>query len=186
MAPKYVFSNDGQGMGGFLCPPGHPNLHYTVKEYYGGRMKKEPDGLRSVESVADDDSVPGPIRVHARRILKDAVLVESENWMREVYGYFRHMYSPDGVDRNVSNLTNDPTDELPPGRHAGYLTVREYFPDHEPRVDLVRGGGKYGSWPCCKCSQTVQYEPRIDAFAVFGKEHAGCPEGGNHEKTTDE
>lgn len=57
---------------------------------------------------------------------------------------------------------------MPPERHAAVALIREYFPDHEPRVDLINNPGKgYGAYPCSKCGEVVQYEARFDAHAIL-------------------
>jgi hypothetical protein len=77
---------------------------------------------------------------------------------------------------------------LPAERHLGYLCVRSYFPDHQPRTDLIADPGTgYGSYPCVKCGKRVQYEARQDAFAevLAGLEwrvSTDCPGGGKHER----
>lgn len=73
--------------------------------------------------------------------------------------------------------------EMSPERHAAAAFVRQYFPDHKTRLDLIADPGKgYGSYPCAKCDKRVQYEARVDALAVFGEGNGHvCPEGGSHE-----
>jgi hypothetical protein len=153
------------------------------------------------------------LQAQARKIMDEAELACSESWVRSVYGYFRGSYSPDGTDRNVSNAVHPATAcecgyqrwsakaleihlsesyghramELPPAdHHLGYLTVRKYFPGHQPRTDLIEDPGKgYGSYPCSKCGQQVQYEARKDAWCVVKVTpwswNPDCPEGGQHE-----
>lgn len=75
---------------------------------------------------------------------------------------------------------------LPADHHLGYLCVREYFPDHQPRTDLIADPGRgYGSYPCDKCGTRVQYEARYDAWCVVQtmpwKWTPDCPEGGHHQ-----
>lgn len=56
---------------------------------------------------------------------------------------------------------------MAPERHAAVAYIREHFPAHEPRVDLIENPGKgYGSWPCTKCGEKVQYEAKFDAHTV--------------------
>jgi hypothetical protein len=106
----------GQGMGGFLAPPGHPDHVYEVRSYYprpgattiniGSR--READGYSSVSSVIknEHDEYPEAIVRSAQRIMDAAELACSEAWVRNVYGYFRNSYSPDGADRNVSGAVS--------------------------------------------------------------------------------
>lgn len=88
-----------------------------------------------------------------------------------------------------------PIEPIDPARHLAVLTVREYFPDHEPRLDLIADPGHgYGASPCTKCGEKVQYEAKFDKLAKVttrmdgrGMTHwtyeTDCPEGGDH--TTD-
>jgi hypothetical protein len=220
---------DGQGQGGFLAPPGHPDHFFVVRSYYVRPGKTSvnisarergngADGYSSVSSVAANQygEYPDGIVAGARHVLERAELTCSGGWMRMVYGYFRNSYSPDGTDRNVGNAVifnplgcrvcgkpvltavhgyTDPAfdhEYSPRSRpaaehHLGYLCVRKYFPDHEPRLDLIADPGQgYGSWPCAKCGRRVQYEARVDALAevISGMRWqyiTECPEGGQHE-----
>lgn len=218
--PLYVIHKDDVGVGGFLCPPGHPNLHYAVYAYYKGRRKQSPDAIASLNSVLASDNVPEAVRQRAQRIMDEAQLTCSERWVRSVYGYFRHSYAPESGSRNVAeslssnqlrcqcgeefvsrhqlerHLERNGAPEIsahrevtvayPPERHLGYLTVKEYFPEHAPRLDLIADPGRgYGSYPCAKCGQRVQYEAREDALCVISggygwKADPVCPKGGAH------
>lgn len=182
-----VVFKDGRdgGSGSFLCPPGHPNLKYSVYVYEGHR--REPNMITSVEGAATDEYLPESARRRAQKMLDDADLVCSEMWVRNVYGYFRHMYVPVDGSRKATDLidvTRVPADErehFTPERHAAVATVREYFPDHEPRVDLIKDSSYcYGAYACTKCGTSVQYEPKFDALAEFGR-GPDCPKGGQHE-----
>ncbi len=176
----YRIDKDGQGAGGLMCPPGHPNLFYVAKMYTGPRGRKV-IGWSSIDSVLDDPDASEGVKRTVRRILDSAKLTCSEDWLRQVYGYFRHSYAPESLTRNVSESISDRSDSLPPERHLAVLCVREYFPDHQPRLDLITDPGKgYGSWPCTKCGAKVQYEARIDAHAVYDTRKAECPNGGTH------
>jgi len=239
--PLYIIKHDGQGSGGFLAPPGHPFHEYTVVGYWGGRVKpvNGPDLIASLDYLIEDEDrdVPAGIKAQAKRIMDSAELACSEAWVRSVYGYFRHSYSPDGKDRNVSHALTVSgytcacgarewsrgvfqlhlnralkamlrlragygryrklpeaapgphyrvKPAYPPERHLGYLMVKSYFPEHEPRLDLIADPGRTGSWPCDKCGQRVQYEARKDTWCVVTSGmrwtyDPDCPEGGHHE-----
>ena len=83
-------------------------------------------------------------------------------------------------------------DRIDPARHLAVLCIREYFPDHEPRLALIDNPGKgYGSYPCTKCGESVQYEAKLDKRAKVTTRMDGsgmtqwtfatdCPEGGDH------
>jgi hypothetical protein len=126
-------------------------------------------------------------RLQARvaKLYADSALVHSELWVRTVYGYFRNCYAPESGSRNVADciIIKADDDEPPPERHLGYLMVKEYFPDAEPRLDLIAdSSGGYGSQPCAKCGVTLQYEARVDAFAEAITAKRDCPKGGVHER----
>lgn len=100
------------------------------------------------------------------------------------------------VPERVRATNPNPPEPIDPARHLAVLCVRGYFPDHEPRLDLIEDPGKgYGMYPCTKCGQKVQYEAKFDKLAiVLTKVVAGrgtvwtyvteCAEGGDH--TTEE
>ena len=176
----YRITRDGQGMGGFLSPPGHPKYYYVLEEMRpSGRGK--PLRTYSLDYVFDLDNVA--VKMQAGRILETAILVDSDLWERYVYGYFRHMYVPVGGSRNAADLVSNYRGELPAERHAAVVTIRKYFPDHAPRLDLIADPGHgYGSWPCIRCGARVQYEARHDALVAFGKSEVYCgKDHGKHE-----
>jgi hypothetical protein len=191
----------------FMCPPGHPNHFYEVRGARRGQIMKNPHTITSVDSAATTDAgyMPTEIVRQARELLAKAELVNSEDWQRHVYGYFRGTYSPDGVDRNVSHsliighkwyvdkgsqydslnrsdevlAADDP--RVIPEHHMGYLLIKEYFPDAKPRLDLIAdASGGYGQRPCAKCGTALQYEAKVDRFAEAITCKLSCPEGGEH------
>lgn len=220
---------DGQGSGGFLCPPGHPNHEHVLEGFWsrdgkavnvGARRRGNgPDYIGSIDGALGDEAerngVPQHVRDQAARIMAAAQMTCSELWVRSVYGYFRGCYAPESGSRSVSHaiiaegtcqcgeycvtaaglekhLSEHGTYghgalDLPASRHLAYLAVREYFPDHEPRLDLIADPGSgYGSHECVKCGQRVQYEARKDALCVVASGsrctyNPDCPEGGAHE-----
>lgn len=150
----------GDGMGGFLCPPGHPNLTHEVQEMAGNHRVT---GMMALDTAATTDYVSEGVRRAAQRMLDNATLRESDGWVRMVYGYFRNMYRPEGGSADVSNLVHDPSNSLPVDRHAAVAFIRQYFPEHVARVDLITDPGNgYGSHPCVKCGKRVQYEACVD------------------------
>jgi len=173
-----IHSDPRESVGGFMCPPGHPNHTYSVHSYPSARARNA-DGYYSLDSILDADWVPARVRAQAQRIMDAAELVCSELWVRHVYGYFRNMYLSETGSRDVSDLVTDPANALPAGRHAAVALVRQYFPDHQPRVDLIadpRYG--YGSYECVKCGVAVQYDASIDALAPYDTRNATCTSGG--------
>jgi hypothetical protein len=146
----------------------------------------------ALESAATESWVPEPIRARAAKLLAEPLPAPSELWVRSVYGYFRNMWSPDGVERNASKLVVGRPDGVPVEWHAAVMHIRQFFPDHEPRTDLIANPGKgYGSYPCDKCGERVQYEARLDALAIVSTSMSGagitqwsyvteCAKGGAH------
>ena len=131
------------------------------------------------------EQYPG-VQGRIERLFAEAKLVCSESWLRSVYGYFRSMYAPEDDDKNVSKAIQNPDNSLPPERHLGYLCVKADFPEHTPRLDLIRlpAGAGWGVWPCVKCGAQVQYSAEIDGFEAYGK-GSECGKGGVHEISTD-
>jgi hypothetical protein len=153
-------------------------LRYGIIERSSNRWNAYEVGSYALDS--DAEWIPVGIRTRAARMLTDAVRVESPAWVAMVYGYFRNMYARDGLMWTLASdlVQGDYPDEW----HAGYVWVRKYFPEHVLRADLIRDPGKgYGSWPCVKCDQRVQYEARYDAHVVYPN-GATCTDGGRHEQ----
>ncbi len=183
------------GQGQFMCPPGHPMHRYHLE----AGPARNPNALMGLQHALDADTwgVTDSLRARVQKLYDEAELVMSEDWVRQVYGYFKNSYSPDGTDRNVSNAVFVKAGEpLPPAtHHLGYLCVRKYFPDATPRLDLIEYSDGYGQRPCVKCGTSLQYEASADAWlpvkAVsyhpdYVSKHLdevmACPEGGQHSK----
>lgn len=178
--PLYVISRDGKGVGGFLCPPGHWNHEYALHAYYNGRRKPVVDGLYTIEYALDQESQAAEsvqAKVHA--IMASSELVCSELWLRNVYGYFRNCYAAQDGSRDVSRCRTDRTHALPAELHLAVLHVRQFFPDHQSRADLIADPGKgYGAFACLNCGLRVQYEPRNDALVTLtGSNGVICLQG---------
>lgn len=225
MAKTLYLIKESDGSGGFLSPPGHPHHRYTVEGYFGGKMRpvSGPNFIGALDHLIEDPwgDVPADVKERAHKIMAEATLEPDEDWIRQVYGYFAHSYSPDGVDRNVSNAVSTSklhcrcgqefwrqseldrhldglsaeasyahyavAKPLPPAEHhLGYLLVREYFPDHTPRADLIaHPEGNYGNRECTKCHERVQYEACRRGWCKVEIQPwrwiRECPAGGMHE-----
>jgi hypothetical protein len=182
MTNRYKISKNRQGSGGFLCPPGHPFHVYTAVGMEGSREV----AWGSLDMILNDPDAEPKVRARAQEIMDAAQLTCSEAWIRQVYGYFRNCYAPESGSRNVSECVVRRKDgpAIPDARHLAVLTVRQYFPDAAPRPELIADPGNgYGTRKCAKCGQTVQYEARFNAFAVYGR-GPGCPEGAQHDPGT--
>lgn len=171
--------------GSFLCPPGHPMHRHAVQ----AGPKLNPNLIAGLDYALENQhgDVPEKVREAVQKLYDEATLIRSELWEREVYGYFRNSYSPDGIHRNVSKAL--PLGETGPDEHhLGFLTIREYFPDAEPRPDLIRWSGEplYGARSCVKCAARIQYEAKFDVYCqVFPgfpewRYVTDCPQGGTH------
>jgi hypothetical protein len=179
---RIIDGKDG-GMGSFLCPPGHPNLKYSIIEKSSRSWNAYEVGAYSLDS--DGEWIPAGIRRTAERMLTSAVLIESPAWVATVYGYYRNMYAREGVMwERADQLVGGKPGDYPDDWHAGVVFVRKYFPDHEVRADLIRDPGQgYGAYPCTRCGERVQYEARFDALVIYP---AGieCAAGGQHSGDT--
>lgn len=160
-----IVSGKNGGTGSFLAPPGDPALTHSLHEFTGPRGRTVIGISHISYALTDEADAAESIKATVRNLLERAQREPSELWVRNVYGYFRSMYAPESGTRNVSDAISDSSNSLPAERHLGFLCVREYFPDHEPRLDLIADPGKgYGSYPCLKCDERVQYEARFDAL----------------------
>ena len=84
------------GSGSFICPPGHPRHDYELHEYSSPRGRRV-QGVFAVDYALEPIAAAYPYLVHqVQKIMDGAELVESEAWIRMVYGYFRSMYAPLG------------------------------------------------------------------------------------------
>jgi hypothetical protein len=120
--------------GSFMEPPGHISHRYSVTSYgvYGG------DSYGSVTNALDNEWTPEPVKEFLRGLMeRENKPVCDELWLRKTYLYFKHCFSPDGEDRNVSDCIIDSSGIGRADWHLGYMYVKARFPEHEPRVDLI-------------------------------------------------
>lgn len=127
---KWSISREYAGTGASMCPPGHPAFEFSIIE----GTARRPHFIGSI--MSNEEFIPESIRRRAAQLIADATLIESEGWLRRVYGYFRGMYlAPDG-GRNVADLLSGKKaaelDLAQPERHAAVVMVREFFPHHSP------------------------------------------------------
>lgn len=136
METRFVIAHEG--MGNFLCPPGHASHSYSVREYnVHGRSREQ--GSMSLEYAATCEYAPEHIREAVKRKLAELPGTFTPEWEREVYQYFKHCYSPDGLTRDVTKceIVRGETPQQRPDWHLGYLCVRKYFPDAKPNLELI-------------------------------------------------
>lgn len=148
-------------------------LRYSIVEKSSNRWNAYECGSYALDSVTEYDWIPDGIRRRATELLATAERVESPAWVAMVYGYFRNMWAPSGTMwSTTTDLVSARAGQMPDGFaldwHAGAVFVRKYFPDHVTRSDLIADPGKgYGSYPCTKCGERVQYEARWDRLVVY-------------------
>lgn len=126
------------GMGSFCTPEGHADRSNHIVEMRGGHEM----GSMSITAAAEADYLPARVKSTAQKILRLQSLNVTEEFISSCYAYFRNCYSPDGMNRSASSClipgqNCTPDKPLPPEHHLGYLMVKEYDPNHTPRLDLI-------------------------------------------------
>jgi hypothetical protein len=138
---KYVIVTSG--MGGMLNPPKDAeHTHSVAIKYSNGRDA----GSMSLRAALKDEDVPVSVRLRIKSILLTTLPEMTEEWEHSVYNYFRGCYSPDGIDRNVSNVVIDKTNSRPADHHLAVMLIRSFFPDYTPNLELIENNGNKGSW----------------------------------------
>ena len=129
-----------EGMGGFLCPPGHPAHSRHVETDL--RRKPENRGSMSLEYAVADEFLDDTTRAEARSILEyweanKLPLSTVQEWIFQVLGYFRGCYNltPDvETGWHAGNVTI--TGKIDPMEHADYHAgvhcIRRYYPQYKP------------------------------------------------------
>lgn len=141
-----------------------------------------------VYALADDGT-----RYGALHLLEDHAETLTDNGFTDVR--IEPVQRRDGefIPERVRATVPVKVDRIDPGRHLAVLCIREYFPDHEPRLDLIEDPGNgHGGGKCGKCGARVQYEARVDKLCEVTTRVDGtgmthwtrnpeCPKGGDHE-----
>lgn len=281
---------NSQGMGAFLCPPGHPDHTHSLEGYESSRHRTAISSRRLSAALADGFDGQPEIRGQVQQIFDRADVRCDELWLRTVYAHFRNCYTPESGSRSASDVIAhnvarmaqaqaqaqldtlgaqlrerarvraavaeaggstpagenpenfrqgvtalygkrrgweitaapdatrvyvyaladdgsrysadhlaqyaealdasdeftsvtvsahpedstldrvvavlaDPPQPMDPERHSAVACIREYFPDHTPRLDLI-GNPKPTCGPCEKCGQKVQYEGKLGKLAA--------------------
>lgn len=120
-------------MGSFLDPPGSAQYDRHVEE----GPRDNPNSLMSLRGALDAEWLPDGFKSQVQAILNAQNVECTEEWLQEVYRHFRHCYSPDGENRRADACIIDKENNLPIERHLAVLYVRQWFPAHEPRTDLL-------------------------------------------------
>lgn len=133
------------GMGGFLNPPTHPEHDYSVSSVYGDNFSM------SLSAASESEWLNASTVIRAKAMLdewqKPDINSQSvKEWIYQVLGYFENCFSPDGIDRNVSNsLTWIPKNGKKWGdkwqnfkrdtnKHLGVMLIRKYYPEYKPSI----------------------------------------------------
>lgn len=151
-ASNYYLVNDG--MGGLLNPPTHPEHTYSIQEFRGGHEV----GFYSLSSCLSSEWMPRAVKGAAKGILKHWQAGKIDKaWEATIYNYFRHCYSLDGINRNVSDKNNmitfgkfwgnaEQEQGMNPTHHLAYMFIKEFYPDYEPNIELIHNNSTLGKW----------------------------------------
>ena len=141
-ASNYYLVSDGQG--GFLNPPGDSEHSFSIQEFRGSHNV----GSCSLRYAIECDWYPLQVKHAARQCInKHKGNTQDETWIASVYNYFRKCYSPDGINRNVSDcIITTEFSKYPPEWHLAYLFIKQFDSEHAPRLDLIANDPGYGSW----------------------------------------
>lgn len=152
-----------EGMGGCLCPPGHPMLTQCVET----DLRRKPGNRThmSLEEAMESPLIDAATRRAVKTILRtwersklpltDPAVRE---WILQVLGYFAGCYCRgDGSkpeDWHCANLVitgtkqgKEPGRKLTVDQHAGVHLIREYYPDYTP-ADADFANAYWGKKPC--------------------------------------
>jgi hypothetical protein len=137
-----------KGMGGFLCPPGHPEHSYSVETDL--RRRPENRGSMSLSAAVNYEWLDNITRHQAGQIIdkwnqnRPAIdSAEVKDWIQQVLGYFRGCYKnpklqePDCWAASVLSIDQD--NKADPmtliDYHAGVHLIRRYYPEYVPTAD---------------------------------------------------
>lgn len=131
-----------EGMGGFLNPPNDAEHTFSLVAKRRGREI----AAYSLREALKANEVPEDVKERIRALLDEHKPVFTEEWEHSVYNYFRNCYSPDGINRNVSDCIVDPENRQPKEHHLAYLFIKQFFPDYQPNEYLILNNGDKGAW----------------------------------------
>ena len=139
-----------KGMGGFLCPPGHPEHSYSVQTDL--RRREWNRGSMSLSFAAKCEWLDPFTKADARSALRKwsdnrpAIdSAEVKDWIQQVLGYFRGCYkgNPDLGEKawDAGNLRMDQKVDpmLNVELHAGVRLIRQYYPEYVPTAEDFAG-----------------------------------------------
>ena len=125
------------GQAGFLNPPTHPEHNFHVVS-----VRRDCFSI-GLFSAAKADWIVDNVRERAKEMLdeweanKPALKDDNvQDWIHQVLGYFNNCYSPDGINRNVSdcNIIKGSPFKIGVKKHLGVLLVKKYYPEYKPKA----------------------------------------------------
>ena len=126
-----------QGMGGFLCPPGHPMHTHSVETDVDHRPCFR--GGMCLESAVDCKWLDAATRSGAMNLLNqwNLPLAEAHEWVLQVLGYFKGCYcrgnGAQPEDWHAGNLLiGSEAGPQTVDHHAGVRLIRRYYPEYQP------------------------------------------------------
>jgi len=138
-----------RGMGGFLCPPGHPEHDHCVETDL--RRKPENRSSMSLGYAVDSPMLDDATKAAARTLLATweankppLTSPAAKDWIRQVLGYFKGCFNFEPEKESgwhAGNVTID--SDIDPlenaACHCGVHLIRKYYPDYQPsRLDFLR------------------------------------------------
>lgn len=128
-----------EGMGGFLCPPTHPEHTQSVQTDL--RRRRENRSSMSLSHALTCDWLEDRVKHRVQQILeqwnstKPALDTPAvQEWILTVLGYFKGCYKGDNGSWNVADLrmvpNANPMENI--DDHAGVRLIRKYYPDFTP------------------------------------------------------
>lgn len=181
-----------KGAGGFLNPPDHPEHKFSMETDL--RRKPENRGFMSLSSAAEAEYLSFEAREAARDKLKQwkkskksLTHPDTQDWIRQVMGYTRDMYSPDGKNWKVADLESD-HDRNPiehQNRHAGVHHIKKFYPNYRPKPEhfdeaywgakVKRVWKKQGELQDRKLkkSDVIRFKRKKDGVYVYGVAQSG-------------
>lgn len=135
-----IFYLSHSGMGGFLNPEGHAEHSWSISMVERGRES----GSMSLQGAIESEWTPVEVKDIAKNLLAQNPGRITKTWIKSVYRYFRHCYSKDGINRNVSDCVTfgkfwdnvELEKDMPAENHLGYLFVKKFDQNHTPQTDL--------------------------------------------------
>lgn len=138
------------------------NYRRGVTPLYGRRRGWEvtaaPDGTTVyVYALADDGT-----RYSANHLDEYAEALDRDDEFTNVH---RQQHPEDSILDRIRATVTDPPPAANPERHSAVAYIREYYPLHRPRIDLI-DNPRPTAGPCLKCGSKVQYEGKLDKLAI--------------------